>query len=295
MSGKSLEELYRENLVANRCSRFPTIEKPPKFIVNGEKVTKYNHWGVGDSEGGWERNEATAITRDSHAHRPGIFDPTALLLKKAGSGVTLGVPEKTGEVMGGEDGCSIWQWNGSQWIILQPQPERLLSQQRWLYPDPQNSQTRRNLSDLIIDDYVDGVGRNRTRRVRRNISVPVSFDETAVDEELINLDEAGAFDGGRRRTRRRRRRRRRKTRHNKKRRRKRTRKRRVKKRRKTRKRRGGWRWTWKRKKKSQAQKEEARAKKLTTKWKQGMARHGASPQQTVDDHLERVARARKGN
>ena len=76
-------------------------------------------------------------------------------------------------------------------------------------------------------------------RKERNIRVPKNFNEGAADEELINLDEAGAFDGGRRRTRRRRHRRGRRTRRNKKRRRKRTRKhrkRRVKKRRKTRRR-----------------------------------------------------------
>ena len=116
----------------------------------------YNHWGVDGSPGGWHRNEITAITDTIvHAYQPKIFPPSHLVLKTSASGVSSGVPLQSNVIIGGEDGCSIWKWNGTTWIILYPVEGRALTQLQSPFPDPQNSQTRRNLSDFIIDDYVD--------------------------------------------------------------------------------------------------------------------------------------------
>ncbi len=265
----TLEDLYKTSIHSLR--RVPTPQEPHP-LTQSQSVTIFKNWG----EHGWTKEQTTTTHIKSSRH-------TKLLL-----GSRNRPPVNT--VLQGADGYSIWQWKGIQRGWLRLQPKRLLSEFKPLYASPKKSQTRVRKRDRVRgwlgktlgfeaadtpanrkewDDYE----REEVRK-ERNIRVPKNFNEGAADEELINLDEAGAFDGGRRRTRRKRTRRKR--------------------RRKTRKRRGGWRWTWKRKKKSRAQKEKERAKKLTTKWKQGMARYGASPQRTVDDHLERVARARKG-
>ncbi len=139
-----------------------------------------------------------------------------------------------GTVLQGADGYSIWQWNGIQKGWLRLQPKRLLSEFKPLYPTPKSSQTRVRKRDRIRgwlgktlgfeapdtaanrkewDDYERGEVRKE-----RDIRVPDNFNEEETDQELQNFDDAGDFDGGRRRTRRRRRPRRRKTRRNKKRR-----------------------------------------------------------------------------
>ena len=270
----TLEAIYKNSIHSLR--RVPTPQEPHP-LTQSQSVTIFKNW----DEHGWTKEQTTTTRTKSLRH-------TKLLL-----GSRNRPPVNT--VLQGADGYSIWQWKGIQrgWLLLQP--KRLLSEFKPLYASPQKSQTRRRKRDRVRgwlsktlgfeaadtpanrkewEEYVRGEVRKE-----RDIRVPENFNEGAADEELLNLDEEGAFDGGRRRTRRRRTRRKRH--------------RRRRRRRKTRKRRGGWRWTWKRKKKSRAQKEKERAKKLTTKWKQGMARYGASPQRTVDDHLERVARARK--
>jgi len=200
-------------------------------LTQSQSVTIFKNW----DEHGWTKEQTTTTRTKSLRH-------TKLLL-----GSRNRPPVNT--VLQGADGYSIWQWKGIQRGWLRLQPKRLLSEFKPLYASPQKSQTRVRKRDRVRGWLGKTLGfeaadtpANRKEweeyergevRKERDIRVPENFNEGAADEELLDLDEEGAFDGGRRRTRRRRRnkkRRRRRTRRNKKRRRK---------RRKTRKRRGG--------------------------------------------------------
>ena len=230
----TLEAIYKNSIQSLR--RVPTPQEPHP-LTQRQNVSIFKYW-IGH---GWTK-ETTVTTRIKSMRH------TKLLL-----GSRNRPPVNT--VLQGADGYSIWQWKGIQrgWLLLQP--KRLLSEFKPLYASPQKSQTRVRKRDRVRGWLGKTLGfeaadtpANRKEweeyergevRKERDIRVPENFNEGAADEELINLDEAGAFDGGRRRTRRRRHRRGRRTRRNKKRRRKRTRKhrkRRVKKRRKTRRR-----------------------------------------------------------
>ena len=232
----TLEDLYKTSIYSLR--RVPTPQEPHP-LTQSQSVTIFKNWG----EHGWTKEQTTTTRIKSSRH-------TKLLL-----GSRNRPPVNT--VLQGADGYSIWQWKGIQRGWLRLQPKRLLSEFKPLYASPKKSQTRVRKRDRVRGWLGKTLGfeaadtpANRKEwaeyergevRKERDIRVPENFNEGAADEELINLDEEGAFDGGRRRTRRRRRHRRgRRTRRNKKRRRKRTRKhhkRRVKKRRKTRRRR----------------------------------------------------------
>ena len=231
----TLEAIYKNSIQSLR--RVPTPQEPHP-LTQSQSVTIFKNWG----EHGWTKEQTTTTRTKSSRH-------TKLLL-----GSRNRPPVNT--VLQGADGYSIWQWKGIQKGWLRLQPKRLLSEFKPLYASPKKSLTRRRKRDRVRgwlgktlgfeaadtpanrkewDDYE----REEVRK-ERDIRVPKNFNEGAADEELINLDEAGAFDGGRRRTRHRRHRRGRRTRRNKKRRRTRKhrkrRKRRVKKRRKTRRR-----------------------------------------------------------
>ena len=229
----TLEAIYKNSIQSLR--RVPTPQEPHP-LTQSQSVTIFKNWG----EHGWTKEQTTTTRTKSSRH-------TKLLL-----GSRNRPPVNT--VLQGADGYSIWQWKGIQKGWLRLQPKRLLSEFKPLYASPKKSLTRRRKRDRVRGWLGKTLGfeaadtpANRKEweeyergevRKERDIRVPKNFNEGATDEELINLDEAGAFDGGRRRTRHRRHRRGRRTRRNKKRRRTRKhRKRRVKKRRKTRRRR----------------------------------------------------------
>ena len=231
----TLEAIYKNSIQSLRS--VPAPQEPPP-LTQSQSVTIFKNWG----EHGWTKEQTTTTRTKSLQH-------TKLLLGERNR-------PPVGTVLQGADGYSIWQWQGIQKGWLRLQPRRLLSEFKPLYASPKKSQTRRRKRDRVRgwfgrtfgfeaadtpanrkewDDYE----REEVRK-ERDIRVPDDFNEENADQELQDLDDAGVFDGGRRRTRRRHRRRGRRTRRNKKRRRKRTRKhrkRRVKKRRKTRRRR----------------------------------------------------------
>ena len=232
----TLEAIYKNSIHSLR--RVPTPQEPNP-LTQGQNVSIFKNW-IGH---GWTKE--TTVTTRTKAMRH-----TRLLLGERNR-------PPVGTVLQGADGYSIWQWKGIQKGWLRLQPKRLLSEFKPLYPTPKSSQTRVRKRDRVRgwlgktlgfeapdtaanrkewDDYERGEVRKE-----RDIRVPDDFNEEETDQDLQNFDDAGAFDGGRRRTRRRRRHRRhrrRKTRRNKKRRRRtrRKKKRRVKKRRKTRRR-----------------------------------------------------------
>ena len=205
----TLEAIYKNSIQSLR--RVPTPQEPHP-LTQGQNVSIFKNW-IGH---GWTK-ETTVTTRIKSLRH------TKLLLGERNR-------PPVGTVLQGADGYSIWQWKGIQKGWLRLQPKRLLSEFKPLYPTPKSSQTRVRKRDRVRgwlgktlgfeapdtaanrkewDDYERGEVRKE-----RDIRVPDNFNEEETDQELQNFDDAGDFDGGRRRTRRRRRkthRRRRKT------------------------------------------------------------------------------------